>query len=254
MAASAERIPFAAIVLAAGQGKRMQSDLPKVLHPLRGKPLVNWVIEAARGAGAERVVAVLGYGREQVEKILPAGAETALQLEQKGTGHAARCAEERLGGYAGPVVVLSGDVPLIRAATIRELVARQRASGAAAVVLSAQVGGEHAYGRIVRDSAGAFKRIVEHKDATPDERKIGEINTGTYAFGPGRLFEALKHLKDDNAQGEFYLTDTVGWFARRGEGVEAIVAPRVEECLGINTPQELAAAERASAALSGKEG
>ncbi|MCZ7643685.1 MAG: NTP transferase domain-containing protein [Planctomycetota bacterium] len=235
------------IVLAAGQGKRMKSDLPKVLHPLRGRPLVAWVVDAARRAGAERIVAVLGYGREEVERALPAGVESALQAEQRGTGHAARCAEDQLKDYAGPVVVLSGDVPLIRAETIRELVARRARDNSAVQVLSAVVKGPHAYGRIVRGEGGAFRRIVEHKDASEAERRIEEFNTGTYAFGPGRLFEALRHLKDDNAQGEFYLTDTVAWFAARGERVGALAAPRADECLGINTPEELAAAERAAA-------
>lgn len=236
---------FAAIILAAGQGKRMNSDLPKVLHPLKGKPLVNWVIESARAAGADKIVAVVGYGREQVERALPLDVVPAVQDKQLGTGHAARSAEFALKGYAGPIAVLSGDVPLLRAQSIAELAERRSKDGAAVALLTAMVKGEHAYGRIVRDVSGAVKRIVEHKDATPEERKIGEINTGTYVFGPGELFPALAWLTNKNAQGEYYLTDTIEFFVRSGKRVSAVVAPRADECLGVNTPEELAAAERA---------
>ncbi|MCK6473758.1 MAG: NTP transferase domain-containing protein [Planctomycetes bacterium] len=247
MAAAKSGKKFAAIVLAAGQGKRMKSDLPKVLHPLQGRPLVAWVIDAAREAGAERIVVIVGHGKEQVEAALPQGVESAEQAERLGTGHAARCAEARLKGYAGPVVVLSGDVPLLPAKDLKALLARQAEKDAAAVVLTARVEGEHAYGRIVRDAGGKFRRIVEHKDATPDERRIAEINTGTYAFGPGKLFPALAALKNENAQGEYYLTDTIGHFVSQGMAVEALQAPDAQACMGINTPEELAAAERAVA-------
>ncbi|MCW8131711.1 MAG: NTP transferase domain-containing protein [Planctomycetota bacterium] len=236
---------FAAIILAAGQGKRMKSDLPKVLHPLKGKPLVNWVIESARAAGADKVVVVVGYGREQVIQALPAGVGTAVQDKQLGTGHAARSAEAALGGYAGPVAILSGDVPLMPAKAIADLAADQAAKGAAVSLLTAMVPGEHGYGRIVRGGSGAVQRIVENKDATPEEKKIGEINTGTYVFGPGELFPALAGLTNKNAQGEYYLTDTIAHFVGQGKKVSAVVAPRVEDCLGVNTPEELAAAEQA---------
>jgi len=234
--------PFAAVILAAGQGKRMRSDLPKVLHEVGGKPLISWVVSAAQAAGAERVVAVLGVGREKVQAILSAGVETVLQEQQLGTGHAARCAEPLLRDYAGPVAVLCGDVPLLRPERVRELVGAQE--GAAAAVLTAEVTGEHAYGRIVRDPTGAVARIVEHKDATEEERRIREINTGTYVFGPGVLFPALSELRNDNAQNEYYLTDVVAWLVRRGLKVAGPKAPRMDECLGINTLEELAEAER----------
>lgn len=234
---------FAAIVLAAGQGKRMKSDLPKVLHPLKGRPLLAWVIDTAREAGAERIVAIVGHGKAQVEAALPPGVESAEQAERLGTGHAARCAEAKLKGYAGPVVVLSGDVPLLPARDLKALLARQAKTNAAAVVLTARVDGEHAYGRIVRDGGGKFLRIVEHKDASAGERRIAEINTGTYAFGPGKLFPALAALKNENAQGEYYLTDTIAHFVSQGQTVEAMEAPDARACMGINTPEELAAAE-----------
>jgi bifunctional UDP-N-acetylglucosamine pyrophosphorylase / glucosamine-1-phosphate N-acetyltransferase len=234
---------FAAIILAAGQGKRMRSPLPKVLHRVGGQPLIEWVVQTARAAGAERIVAVLGVGREQIVPVLPQGVESVVQEEQLGTGHAARCAEPLLKNYAGPIVVLSGDVPLLRAESVRAL-AEAQTGGAAAAVLTARVTGPHAYGRVVRDGAGAVVRIVEHKDASEAERAIAEINTGTYVFGAGELFPALAALRNDNAQREYYLTDAVGWLVRRGRKVAGVLAPSAEECLGINTPEELAAAER----------
>lgn len=235
---------FAAVILAAGHGKRMKSALPKVLHPLQGRPLVNWVLETAQAAGAERVVVIVGYGREQVTRVLPPGVETAVQDAQLGTGHAARCAEVALQSYAGTIAVLAGDVPLLRVETVKALAAEQAMSNAAVAVLTAIVKGEHAYGRIVRDSTGAVRRIVEHRDATPEERKLSEINTGTYVFGPGELFPALAALKNRNAQGEYYLTDTIEHFVRAGKRVVGRSTPDAWECLGVNTPEELAEVER----------
>ena len=234
---------FAVVILAAGQGKRMKSDLPKILHPLQGRPLVNWVIETAQAAGAERVVVIVGYGREQVTRALPPGVETAVQDAQLGTGHAVRCAEGALKSYAGPIAVLSGDVPLLRVETVKALAAERAKANAAVAVLTAIVKGAHAYGRIVRDASGTVRRIVEHKDAASAERKIEEINTGTYVFGPGELFPALAALKNSNAQGEYYLTDTVEYFVQAGKPVVARIAPDAREGLGVNTPEELAKAE-----------
>ncbi|HYF49441.1 MAG TPA: NTP transferase domain-containing protein, partial [Planctomycetota bacterium] len=236
---------FAVVIMAAGQGKRMNSDLPKVLHPLQGKPLVEWVINAARAAGAGKIVVIVGHGKEQVIKALPPGVEHAVQDKQLGTGHAVKCAEPQLKDWKGPIVVLSGDVPLIRPATIRQLIGKQQELNAAAVVLTGKVTGDHAYGRIIRDESGSVKGIVEHKDATPEQKKINEINSGTYAFGPGKLFTALAQIRNDNAQGEFYLTDTIGLYVKNGQLVSAVRAPSAHEFLGINTPQELAAAEAA---------
>ena len=246
---------FAAIVLAAGQGKRMQSELPKVLHLLNGRPLLAWVLDSARAAGAERIVVVVGYGREQVEAAVSKEplVEIVVQERQLGTGHAARCAECALSSYRGPLAVLSGDVPLLRAERIQELHEQREREHAAVAVLTADINGTHAYGRIVRNKRGEVIRIVEHKDATPEERALSEINTGTYAFGPGVLFPALAGLKTDNAQGEYYLTDTIGWFVKQGQKVVGLRAPSVHECLGINTPEELAHAEESVRAASCSE-
>jgi bifunctional UDP-N-acetylglucosamine pyrophosphorylase/glucosamine-1-phosphate N-acetyltransferase len=193
-------------------------------------------------------VVIVGPGREQVEAILPTGVRTAVQDQPLGTGHAARCARRELEDYPGPVAILYGDVPLLRAETVRALVKRQAADGAAAVILTAMVKAPHAYGYVVRNQAGDVQRIVEARDATPEERRIEEINTGTYVFGPGQLFPALAGLRRDNVQGEYYLTDAIAWLNKAGRKVTGVVAPGAEECLGINTQEELAAAERVLAA------
>ena len=247
MATSVNSRGFAAIIMAAGQGKRMGSDLPKVLHALRGRPLIEWVVESAKAAGARKIVVVVGYGREQVIKVLGSVADHVVQEKQLGTGHAARCAEALLGGWKGPIAVLSGDVPLLRAGTIRQLVDRQAETKAAAVILTGKVAGEHAYGRIVRDEKGNVKAIVEHRDATPEQRKLDEINSGAYVFGPGKLFPLLAQLRTNNAQEEYYLTDTIAKLVQNGQSVHAVRAPNVTEALGINTPAELTAAEKSLA-------
>src|SRR5262249_25555772 len=157
-------------------------------------------------------------------------------------GHAAKCAESVLRDFKGPIAILSGDVPLIRADTIRSLVSKQAESNCAAVVLTAKVAGDHAYGRIVRDDKGLVAAIVENKDATPDQRRIDEINSGTYVFAPGKLFPALSELKNHNAQGEYYLTDTIEMFVDGAYPVNAVLAKNLQEVLGVNTPDELKSA------------
>ena len=234
---------FAAIIMAAGQGKRMNSDLPKVLHAVNNKSMLDWTVEAATAAGAVKIVVIVGHGREKVIENLPPGVEYAVQEKQLGTGHAARCAELKLREWTGPIAVLSGDVPLLRASTIRTLANKQIETSAAVAVLTAKVQGDHAYGRIVRDGKGAVKAVVENKDATAEQRKIDEINSGTYVFGPGKLFPALAQLRDNNAQKEFYLTDVVAQFAQSGQTVTTVQAASLNEVLGVNTAAELAVAQ-----------
>ena len=248
MSAPATPRSFAAIILAAGQGKRMNSDLPKVLHAVCGKPMVDWVVQSARSAGASKIVVIVGHGRDQVIKVLSAGVENAVQDAQLGTGHAARCAEAILRDFKGPIAVLSGDAPLLRPETLRNLVAKQAETNAAAVVLTGKVQGESAYGRIIRDEKGLVKAIVEFKDATPEQKKIDEINSGTYVFAQGKLFPALAELKNSNAQSEFYLTDTVAAFVHAGLPVGAVLAKSIQEIIGVNTVDELKQAEAAMSA------
>ena len=236
--------PFAAVIMAAGQGKRMQSDLPKVLHRLSGKPLLEYVIQSARDAGAAKIVTIVGHGRNQVISMLPAGVEHVVQEQQLGTGHAVRCAESLLRDWAGPILVLSGDVPLLRAESLKQLVAQQVQTDASAVILTTRVDGDHAYGRIVRTADGLVSAIVEHKDATSEQKKISEINSGTYVFAPGALFPLLENLQNNNSQGEFYLTDTISTLVRNGRTVRAVQATDSQEVLGINTLPDLSAAEK----------
>jgi bifunctional UDP-N-acetylglucosamine pyrophosphorylase/glucosamine-1-phosphate N-acetyltransferase len=223
----------------------MKSDLPKVLHALRGRPMVAHVVETARRAGIRRLVLVVGHGRELVERALAGdGVEFVSQTEQLGTGHAVEVAERALEGHDGTVVVLSGDVPLLRAETLRRLLAAHRASGADCTVLTAVVDAPHGYGRILRAADGAVRGIVEEKNATPAEREIREINTGIYCFENPFLRSALARLRPDPRQKEYYLTDTVGIGVRGGATVRAWTAEDARETVGVNTAAELLEAER----------
>jgi len=240
----------AALVLAAGQGTRMKSKRPKVLHEVAGRPMVRHVVEALRGAGIQRIVVVVGHGADGVRAALgDMNVEFAVQEEQLGTGHAVMQAEPLLAGHGGPVVVTCGDVPLLRPETVAQLVETHVARGAAATVLSAMVDDPTGYGRVVRAQApaaaepGRLIRIVEHADASPEERAIREVNSGTYCFDGGRLFEALRAVRPDNAQGEYYLPDAVHVLALGGGFVQAVIAPDADEILGVNTRVELARAE-----------
>ncbi|MGE5097162.1 MAG: bifunctional UDP-N-acetylglucosamine diphosphorylase/glucosamine-1-phosphate N-acetyltransferase GlmU [Betaproteobacteria bacterium] len=230
------------VVLAAGQGKRMHSDLPKVLHPLGGRPLLAHVLEAARSLEPTRLCVVIGHGGERVREALAApDVAWATQEEQLGTGHAVMQALPQLAA-GGTVLVLYGDVPLIAPQTLRALV--DAATGGALALLTQQLENPRGYGRIVRDGAGRVARIVEEKDATHDERHIREVNTGILAVARSRLDPWLARLRNDNAQGEYYLTDVVA--VAVSEGVEVAVRhPAADhECLGVNSKTELAFLER----------
>ncbi|HET9695203.1 MAG TPA: bifunctional UDP-N-acetylglucosamine diphosphorylase/glucosamine-1-phosphate N-acetyltransferase GlmU [Steroidobacteraceae bacterium] len=230
------------VILAAGQGKRMKSDLPKVLQPLAGRPLLAHVVETARELGAADIHVVYGHGGERVREVLAWHDVTwALQAEQHGTGHAVQQAmpsvpDDHL------VLVLYGDVPLVQAATLRRLV-DAAADGEALALLSVRMRDPTGYGRIVRDRAGNVARIVEHKDANQKERAIDEVNTGLMAAPARRLREWLGQLRNDNAQGEYYLTDVVVMAARAGLKVNAILAEREDEVLGVNDKVQLAEVE-----------
>ena len=233
------RYKTSAIVLAAGKGVRMESEMAKVLHEVGGRPMVAWVCSAASAAGCHPVIAVVGHQREEVEAALPAGVKSAHQAEQLGTGHAVMCAREVLDDLEGYSVILCGDVPLISPGTIREAVKLADAEGAACVVVTMVADGEHAYGRIVRDDGGEVVKIVEHRDASEEERKISEVNSGTYCFRTGDLFAALDDLKSDNAQGEYYLTDVIALLKEGGRKVLALEADDTRELAGVDSLEAL---------------
>ncbi|WDZ88013.1 bifunctional UDP-N-acetylglucosamine diphosphorylase/glucosamine-1-phosphate N-acetyltransferase GlmU [Micromonospora cathayae] len=225
----------------------MKSALPKVLHPLLGRTLVGHVLAAAAPLGAERTVVVVGHGADQVRAHLAEVAPEAtpvLQAQQLGTGHAVRIALEAVPEAAGTVVVINGDVPLLRPETVDALVGAHEEAGAAATVLAAEVPDPTGLGRIVRDAAGHLERIVEERDATAVQRAIREINAGIYAFDVVRLRAALGKLSTDNDQGEEYLTDVFGLFSSAGEPVAVHCAPDHTETLGCNDRVELAALRR----------
>lgn len=239
-----ERMSTAAVILAAGAGTRMKSEKPKVAHEMLGKPLVTWVIDAAEEAGIERVVTIVGHKREQVEAIVAGRTEVAVQEQQRGTADAVAASRAALGNFEGSLLVLSGDCPLISPATMRALVAEREKANAAVVVLTMQPEDPFGYGRIIRDADGAVERIVEQKDATPEEAAVRECNSGFYCFDAQALFKALDQVGSDNAQGEYYLTDVLEICRKAGRPVRAYPAADVAECLGINTPEQLAEVER----------
>lgn len=229
----------AALVLAAGAGTRMKSDKPKVVHEVLGTPMVRWVIDAAHAAGIERVVAIVGHKREEVIPLV-SDAQIAIQEQQRGTADAVLSAREALADFDGSLVVLSGDCPLITPATIKKLVAMREEADAAVVVLTMQLDDPFGYGRIIRDAQGHVERIVEQKDASPEEAAVTECNSGFYCFDARRLFAALAQVGNDNAQGEFYLTDVLAICREAGDAVCALVTDDPMECLGVNTPEQLA--------------
>ncbi|WP_437039355.1 bifunctional UDP-N-acetylglucosamine diphosphorylase/glucosamine-1-phosphate N-acetyltransferase GlmU [Streptomyces sp. enrichment culture] len=241
--------PAAVVVLAAGEGTRMKSATPKVLHELCGRSLVGHVLAAAGELNPEHLVVVVGHAREKVTahlgEIAP-DVRTAVQAEQNGTGHAVRMGLEELGGSVdGTVVVVCGDTPLLTGATLRALAETHAADGNAVTVLTAEVPDATGYGRIVRDEAtGAVTAIVEHKDATDAQRSIREINSGVFAFDGQLLADALKKVRTDNSQGEEYLTDVLGILREAGHRVGASVAGDHREIAGINNRVQLSEARR----------
>ncbi|MDG9721076.1 bifunctional UDP-N-acetylglucosamine diphosphorylase/glucosamine-1-phosphate N-acetyltransferase GlmU [Streptomyces sp. DH24] len=240
--------PAAVVVLAAGEGTRMKSATPKVLHDICGRSLVGHVLAAARELDPQELVVVVGHAREQVTAHLAetdAAVRTAVQAEQRGTGHAVRMALEELGGSVdGTVVVVCGDTPLLTGETLRALSATHTADGNAVTVLTAEVPDATGYGRIVRDDSGAVTAIVEHKDADETVRAIREINSGVFAFDGQLLADALKEVRTDNSQGEEYLTDVLGILCEAGHRVGASVAGDHREIAGINNRVQLAEARR----------
>ncbi|SEG99127.1 bifunctional UDP-N-acetylglucosamine pyrophosphorylase / Glucosamine-1-phosphate N-acetyltransferase [Nonomuraea solani] len=239
--------PAAVIVLAAGEGTRMKSQTPKVLHELCGRALVDHMLAAARDLGPERLIVVIGHALERVGGHLAAtspDARAVVQREQRGTGHAVRTVLEEVGTIAGTVLVTYGDVPLLRTQTLAELLERHATDGNAVTVLTAEVPDPTGYGRIIRDEAGAVLSIVEEKDASAEQRAIREMNSGIYAFDGLLLADAVKRVSTDNAQGEEYLTDVLSILRGDGHRVGACVAGDFVEVEGVNDRVQLAAARQ----------
>jgi bifunctional UDP-N-acetylglucosamine pyrophosphorylase/glucosamine-1-phosphate N-acetyltransferase len=236
--------PLTVLALAAGQGKRMASKRIKLLHLVAGRPMVIYVLDAARSLGPSRIITVIGHQGEQVREAVADHTDRLVtQTERRGTGHAVvQAAKELRRSGAGTVLILNGDLPTLLPATLRRVVTKHRRSGAALTLVTCEVPDPSGYGRIVRDARGNVQSIVEHRDATREQRKIHEINCGIYCAETSKLLRVLKGLRPDNAQGEYYLTDAVHELLGRGERVIAHVHPDAEEVLGVNSRAELARA------------
>ncbi|MGI6038016.1 MAG: bifunctional UDP-N-acetylglucosamine diphosphorylase/glucosamine-1-phosphate N-acetyltransferase GlmU [Limnochordia bacterium] len=235
---------LAAVILAAGRGTRMRSKKAKVLHELCGLPMISHVIRHVEGAGVDRPIVILGYQGEAVQRILPEGVEVRWQREQLGTGHAVQQAEDLLADDDGTVLVIAGDTPLITSATIARLVEHHCQRGAQATILTAEMEDPFGYGRILRDpTTGNILGIVEEGDASPEERRIREVNTGTYCFASRQLFQALQKIDAHNSQGEYYLTDVIDILVREGAVVAGWMVEDPQETIGINDRLALAQGE-----------
>jgi bifunctional UDP-N-acetylglucosamine pyrophosphorylase / glucosamine-1-phosphate N-acetyltransferase len=229
------------VILAAGQGTRMKSSVPKVLHPVAGRPMVEHVVQTAGSLHPASITVIVGHQAEAIQALLGGrqGVQFALQVPQLGTAHALQQAEPLLAGRTGTLVLLSGDVPLLQAKTLARLLEAHRSASAAATVVTAVVERPYGYGRVVR-VGGRIARIIEERDASPAQRRVREINSGIYAFDLGPLFEALRTIAARNAQGEYYLTDLIGVYRRGKRPVETVTVDDPGEIRGVNTRSELA--------------
>ena len=232
-----------AVVLAAGQGTRMKSKLYKVLHSVCGKPMVQHIVDHLNHLMMNEIVVVVGHGADMVKEQLGDRVQYALQEQQLGTAHAVMMCRDLLQDKTGTTMVLTGDTPLIREETLAKLIEHHEQTGAAATILTTEVQDATGYGRIVRNSLGTVARIVEHKDATEEERQICEINTGIFCFDNQKLFSALTNVKNDNVQGEYYLPDVIEILKEQEEVISAYLTPDHEEGLGVNDRVQLAKAE-----------
>lgn len=232
-----------AVILAAGKGTRMKSKLYKVLHPVLGKPMVEHVVDQLDKIGVSRQIVIVGHGAEAVQDTLGSRVEYAVQEEQLGTGHAVQMAETELAGKSGATLVVCGDTPLLTAETLEALLAHHEAQEAKVTVLTAIADDATGYGRVIRGEDGNVTKVVEHKDASEAELEIREINTGTYVFDNELLFEALRQVGNDNAQGEYYLPDVISIAKEAGEVVAAHTAPTFDETIGVNDRVALSQAE-----------
>ncbi|MFH0982587.1 MAG: NTP transferase domain-containing protein [Planctomycetota bacterium] len=238
--------PTAAVILAAGKSTRMRSDLPKVLHEVCGRPMLSYVIDACRELGVVRLIVVIGHRHKLVTETYADAPDLiwVYQAEQRGTGHAVMVCSEALAHFAGSVLVIAGDMPLIRSSTLRALVAEHERTGHAVTLATTVLDNPHGYGRIVRDPHGNLAAIVEHKDCTAEQLQVREVNPSYYCFDGARWWVAVGKLTPANAQGEYYITDTVEILRREGLGAGAIPAVPQEDALGINSRADLAEVNR----------
>ena len=233
-----------AVILAAGKGTRMRSKLPKVLHKVGGKSMLQHVIDAATVAGCDDKVVIIGHEAELVEKMVAGQGKTALQAEQLGTGHAVMQAKEALAGFTGTAMILCGDTPLLDGEELKKFYEAHKASGAAATVLTAVMDNPFGYGRIVRDANGNVQGIVEQKDASEEQKLIKEINTGIYCLECPLMFDVLATLTCNNAQGEYYLTDVLEKLNAAGKKVGGVITEDSDMVMGINSRKQMAVAEK----------
>lgn len=236
---------FSTIILAAGRGKRMNSELAKVLHPIMGLPMLAYTLRTARAVGSRKIVVVVGHQAQRVRAAFPdADLFFVEQREQLGTGHAVLQARDAFSGYEGSILILCGDVPLIMPQTLLSLGKVHRDKGAAVTVATALVDDPAGYGRVVLGADGEVLKIVEERDATGEEKEIRLINTGIYCVESGFLFDAVAELRNDNEQGEYYLTDIVFLARHRGLAVASFLVEDPRQVMGINTPEQLEEAAR----------
>ncbi len=228
-----------AVILAAGKGVRMKSSLPKVLHPLLGKPMVSYVIQACRQAGIRRILLVVGFGSKRVRKTLGSEYEYIEQTEQLGTGHALMMTQDRLKDFRGDILVLAGDTPFLTGSILKKLIRHHQKKKAAATMMTAVIDPPPAYGRIVRNASGRVLRIVEERDASREEKKITEVNTSHYCFQAEKVFSLLSSLDRDNDQGEYYLTDVIQLLVQEESRVETLTADNPHVLIGINSRGDL---------------
>ncbi|SES40750.1 bifunctional UDP-N-acetylglucosamine diphosphorylase/glucosamine-1-phosphate N-acetyltransferase GlmU [Salipaludibacillus aurantiacus] len=233
-----------AVVLAAGKGTRMKSDLYKVLHPVCGKPMVEHIVDQLTQCEIDKTVTIVGHGAEKVKEHLGERTQYALQEEQLGTGHAVMKAEEALANENGTTIVVCGDTPLLTKDTMHALFKHHEEKQAKATILTAHAENPSGYGRVLRDGNQAVNKIVEHKDATDEEKQVKEINTGTYCFDNESLFKALKRVGNDNVQGEYYLPDVIEILQKDGETVAAYQTEDFNETMGVNDRVALSQAEK----------
>ena len=236
---------IATVILAAGKGKRMKSDLPKVLHPLNGRPMIHYVIDIAEEIGSKMTILIIGHKKELVmEATKDRKVVYVTQEQQLGTGHAVLQTKPYFIDFKGSVLVLSGDVPLLRAESLKKLIEIHNRDNPLATLLTAEMDDPSGYGRIIRNGQGFVKQIVEDKDASKEIKKIKEINVGIYIFDSASLFETLPLLNNDNSQGEYYLPDVIKIYVERKEKVAAVLTADVEETHGINSMEQLIHAEQ----------